>query len=138
MGHFVVFDLHSYNHRRNGTNGSPANPHENPEVNIFIGTMDRSKWGHLVDGLITDLCDFNFNNRHFDVRENIRFKGDQLSRWIHQTFPQSACSISFECKNNFMEEWSGKPNQQKLEKIRLALRSTIRGVLEELKKLITI
>ncbi len=137
FGHFVVFDLHSYNHRREGPNGLPANADENPEVNIGTGTIDRSKWGHLVDRFITDLHDFNFINRHLDVRENIKFKGGQFSRWIHQTFPDSACSISVEFKKFFMDEWTGKPDQQQLEEIRLALQSTIPGVLEELKKLKT-
>ena len=134
FGHFVVFDLHSYNHKRNGPNGIPANADENPEVNIGTGTINRSKWGSLVDGLITDLHDFNYNGRHLDVRENIKFKGGQFSRWIHQTFPDSACSISVEFKKFFMDEWTGKPDQQQMEEIRFALQSTIPGVLTELKK----
>lgn len=135
FGHFVVFDLHSYNHRREGPNGSPANPDENPEVNIGTGTMDRTKWAPLVDRFITDLRGFNFNNRHLDVRENVKFKGGQFSRWIHQAFPESACSISVEFKKFFMNEWSGKPDFQQLENILASLQSTIPGVIEELKKI---
>ena len=33
-GAFVVFDLHSYNHRRDGPDASPQDPAENPEVNL--------------------------------------------------------------------------------------------------------
>ncbi len=135
FGHFVVFDLHSYNHRRNGPDGLPAETEENPEVNIGTGTMNRSKWGGLVDRFITDLHDFNFKNRHLDVRENIKFKGGQFSRWIHQTFPDSACSISVEFKKFFMDEWTGKPDPRQLEEIKIALQSTIPGVLAELRKL---
>lgn len=137
FGYFVIFDLHSYNHRRDGADGLPADTEANPEVNIGTGTMDRSKWGSLLDRFITDLHDFNFNNRHLDVRENVKFKGGQFSRWIHQTFPNSACSISVEFKKFFMDEWSGKPDQQQLETIKLALQSTIPGVLAELQKLQT-
>ena len=39
FGNFAVYDLHSYNHRRDGANGAPANADENPEVNI--GTANR-------------------------------------------------------------------------------------------------
>ena len=31
FGRFVVFDLHSYNHRRQGPAGPPADPEQNPE-----------------------------------------------------------------------------------------------------------
>ncbi len=135
FGHFVIYDLHSYNHMRGGPDMSPDDPLANPEVNIGTGTMDRSKWAHLIDRFISDLSNFNYNNRKLDVRENIKFKGGQFSKWIHQTFPDSACSISIEFKKFFMDEWTGKPDLQQLKEIGLALRSTIPGVLEELKKL---
>ncbi|MCW8962595.1 MAG: N-formylglutamate amidohydrolase, partial [Gammaproteobacteria bacterium] len=40
-GLFVAFDLHSYNHKREGPDGPEADPLENPEVNVGTGTMDR-------------------------------------------------------------------------------------------------
>jgi hypothetical protein len=135
FGHFVVFDLHSYCYRRNGPDREAADPEENPEVNIGTGTMERAKWAALVDRFIGDLHGFDFNGRKLDVRENIKFKGGQFSRWIHQTFPGSACSLSIEFKKFFMDEWTGIPDVQQLDKIRLALQSTIPGVLEELKKI---
>ena len=134
--HFVVFDIHSYCHRRNGPDGEAADVKTNPEVNIGTGTiMDRTKWAQLIDRFIADLHNFDYNGRKLDVRENVKFKGGQFPKWIHQTFPDSACSISVEFKKFFMDEWSGKPDILQLEKIRLALHSTIPGVLEELEKL---
>jgi N-formylglutamate amidohydrolase len=135
FGHFVVFDLHSYNHRREGPDGKAADPLANPEVNIGTGTMERAKWASLIDRFIDDLHAFDFNGKKLDVRENIKFKGGQFSRWIHQTFPDSACSLSIEFKKFFMDEWTGVPDAGQLDKIRLALQSTIPGVLEELKKI---
>ena len=41
FGSVVVFDLHSFNHRRNGPNAPPGDVSENPEINIGTGTMDR-------------------------------------------------------------------------------------------------
>jgi len=135
FGHFVIFDLHSYCYRRKGPDGEAADPEINPEVNIGTGTMERAKWAGLIDRFIGDLHSFDYNGKKLDVRENIKFKGGQFSRWVHQTFPSSACSISVEFKKFFMDEWSGIPDDQQLEKILLALKSTIPGVLEELKKI---
>ena len=86
-GRFVVFDLHSYNHRRDGAQGSPADPALNPEVNIGTGTLDRAIWGALTDRFMADLRAFDYAGRHLDVRENVKFQGGQFSRWVHQTFP---------------------------------------------------
>ena len=71
---FVVFDLHSYNHRRNGPEAPPANPTENPEVNLGTGTMHRERWAPVVDRFLKDLRSFDFLGRNLDVRENVRFK----------------------------------------------------------------
>ena len=133
--YFVVFDLHSYNHKRNGTDGEIANPKENPEVNIGTGTVNKKIWGSLVEKFISDLSAYKYFNRNLDVRENVKFKGAQLSRWTHENFPNSGCSLSIEFKKFFMDEWSGIPDMKQIEEIRLALKSTVPGVLEELEKL---
>ncbi len=135
FGRFVVFDLHTYNYRRDGTNGPIADPQNNPEVNIGTGTMVRERWAPLLDRFIEDLSNHNFLSRKLDVRENIKFRGGNFSRWIHQTFPDSICSIAIEFKKFFMDEWSGKPDPQQLAEIPLALQATVPGVLDELKKL---
>jgi N-formylglutamate deformylase len=36
-GSFVVLDLHTYNHCREGPNGPPADPASKPEVNLGTG-----------------------------------------------------------------------------------------------------
>ncbi|MDX1521599.1 MAG: N-formylglutamate amidohydrolase [Anaerolineae bacterium] len=135
FGRFVVFDLHTYNHRREGPSGPAANPEENPEVNIGTGTMDRERWAPVVERLMTDLRDFDFLGRHLDVRENVKFQGGNFARWIHQTFPETGCALAIEFKKFFMDEWTGQPEIKDLEAIRLALQSTVPGVLEALGKL---
>lgn len=75
FGRFVVFDLHTYNHRREGPHTPPADPEQNPEVNIGTGTMDRQRWAPVVDRFIADLRAFDFLGRRLDVRENVRFRG---------------------------------------------------------------
>jgi hypothetical protein len=132
---FVIFDLHTYNYRREGPERPPADPRTNPEVNIGTGTLDRKLCGHLVDRFMQDLRKYNFLGRHLDVRENVKFEGRQLARWIHSKFPDSACVISIEFKKFFMDEWTGEADEEQLNTIRDALHSTIPGILEELNAL---
>ncbi len=132
FGKFVVFDLHTYNHRRDGRDGPVANETENPQVNIGTGTMDRSRWGNIVDRFIGDLRAYDFPGGALDVRENVKFRGGQFSRWVHETFPESGCSIAIEFKKFFMDEWTGDANPVLVRAIGDALRSTVPGVLTEL------
>lgn len=135
FGTFVVYDLHSYNHRRDGQDGPPAAPDENPEVNIGSKTLNDPKFRPLIERFMADLRAFDFGGRPLDVRENVKFGGGQFSQWIHDEFPDSACSIAIEWKKFWMDEWSGEADDAQRELIRLALVSTFDGVREELGKL---
>jgi len=132
FGHLVVYDLHSYNHRRLGPDAEPDDPASNPEVNVGTGTMDRRRWGPIVDRFLTDLRGFDFLGRRLDVRENVKFFGGQFARWIHGRFPSSVCVLSIEFKKFFMDEWSGELAAVQSDAIVQAIASTIDGVLEEL------
>ena len=132
FGQFVVFDLHSYNHLRDGPDGPPADPALNPEVNVGTGTMDRERWASIVDRFMTDLRTFDFLGRPLDVRENVKFKGGQFSRWIHETFPETGCAMAIEFKKFFMNEWTGELYHEQFDAIKDALQSTVPGVLEAL------
>jgi N-formylglutamate deformylase len=132
-GRFIVLDLHSYNHRRGGPDGEPADPETNPQVNIGTGTMNRARWAPVVDRFINDLRSVEFPGGALDVRENIKFKGGQFSRWIHENYPESGCSLAVEFKKFFMDEWTGTPNRKMIETIGEALRATVPGLLEELR-----
>ncbi|HMR63662.1 MAG TPA: N-formylglutamate amidohydrolase [Anaerolineae bacterium] len=134
-GRLVVLDLHSYNHRRAGPDQPAADPAQNPEVNIGTGTMDRPAWAPLIERFMADLRDFDFRGRRLDVRENVKFFGGQVPRWVHQTFPASVCVLAIEVKKFFMDEWTGQPDESQLGSIRLALQATIPGLLEELQRL---
>ena len=133
---FVVLDLHTYNHRRAGACAPAAETKGNPEVNIGTGTMsDRQPWAAMIDRLIRDLHDFDYDGGHLDVRENVKFFGGNFARWAHEKFPGNACVLSVEFKKFFMDEWSGKPDEDQLGLIHRALESTIPGIMEELGKL---
>ena len=135
FGFLLVLDLHSYNHRRGGPNAPVTDPQANPEVNIGTGTMPRSRWAPLADRFMQDLAQFDFLGKHLDVRENVKFRGGQFSRWIHEQFPDSACALAVEFKKFFMDEWTGEPDFVQVEAIQQALLSTIPGILEELDRL---
>ena len=133
-GRFVIFDLHSYNHYREGIVGPPADPEKNPDVNVGTGTMERERWTPLVERFIRDLRSFDFPGRPLDVRENVRFRGGNFPGWVHRNFPETGCALAIEVKKFFMNEWTGEPDREKLEMIYHALKSTVPGVLEELSR----
>lgn len=126
---FVVFDLHSYNHKREGSDGPAADPETNPQVNIGTGSMNREMWGPVVDTLIETLGKYPFPGGALDVRENVKFKGRELARFVHTNFPQSGCAVAIEFKKFFMDEWTGKPDRALVDEIRKALESTVEPVL---------
>ncbi len=134
FGRFVVFDLHTYNHRREGLEALPADPDYNPEINLGTGSLNRELWGCVVERFVNDLRSFDFLGRQLDVRENNRFTGGHFSRWTHQMFPEPACVLAIEVKKFFMNEWSNEADSIQLEAIHLALQSTVLGVLEVLKQ----
>jgi len=135
-GRFVVFDLHTYNHRREGPDGPVADPALNPQINVGTGTLtDRSRWAPVIDRFITDLGAFDFPGGRLDVRENIKFRGGNHGAWTHATFPKSACVLSVEVKKFFMDEWTGEPDPALHAAVGRALASAVPGVLEELERL---
>ncbi|MBC2712400.1 MAG: N-formylglutamate amidohydrolase [Desulfosarcina sp.] len=131
-GRFVVFDLHSYNHRRKGPESQPEDAKRNPEVNLGTGTMNRELWAAVVARFMNDLRKFDFGGRRLDVRENVKFRGGQLSRWVDENYPETGCSLSIEFKKFFMDEWTGQLYPEEHQRIKDALKSTVIGVLEEL------
>jgi len=134
-GRFVVLDLHTYNHLRDGPDGPPASPDANPQVNVGTGTMlDRDRWAPLIDRFISDLSSYALPGGRLDVRENVKFFGGNCARWAHSSFPESACVLSIELKKIFMNEWTGIADPAQLNAIRCALESTVPGLLEEISK----
>ena len=134
-GRVVVLDLHTYNHRRQGPDGPPADSRENPDINLGTGTMDRKRWAPVVDRFIVELRNYEFLGRHLDVRENVKFRGGNFPAWIHRHFPESVCVLAVEVKKFFMDEWTGKPDEIQKAAVLKALKSTVWGIHEELLRL---
>ncbi len=132
-GKFLVLDLHSYNHRRDGPAGPPADPALNPQVNIGTGRMpDRGRWAPLIDRFSDRLATFDFPGGALDVRENVKFEGGAFAVWTNQRFPQSACLLSIEVKKFFMNEWTGVADPVLLAAIGAALQWAVDAAVEEL------
>ena len=134
-GHFVIFDLHSYNHRRQGPDGPAAEPSTNPQVNIGTGTLNRDQWAPVVDTFIETLRCFEFPGGRLDVRENVKFRGGRWPQWVHESFPDTGVAIAVEFKKFFMDEWTGTPNRKYSEAIGHVLQTTVPAVLDALERL---
>lgn len=128
----VVLDLHSYNHRRQGPDSPPEDPLGNPEVNVGTGTMDRQRYAPLVERFCSELLRWPYLDRRLDVRENVRFQGGELPRWVHQTFPRQACALAIEVKKFFMDEWTGRADRRQVAEVGAALKSAAGGLIEVL------
>lgn len=122
-GRFVVLDIHSYNHRRAGAGGPVTDAAEAPVINLGTESVDRARWGGLVDGFCRDVA-----ARGIDIRENVAFRGGHLVRWVHRTFPETGCGLAIELKKMFMDEWSGALEASRLDELRAAIASAVPGL----------
>jgi N-formylglutamate deformylase len=129
-GYIIVLDIHSYNYRREGE-GKESDPEINPDINIGTGTMshmNRELWTPVIDTFISQLKKYNYLGKNLDVRENIKFQGGYLAKWIHSRYPGRSCVLSIEFKKFFMDEWSGAVDIAQLKELRKLLNSTIPGI----------
>ena len=132
-GRFVLLDLHTYNHRRAGPGQPPADPAANPDVNIGTESVDRRRWGGLVDRFIRDLAGQEVGGRPLDVRENVRFGGAHLVQWVNASFPGAACALAVEVKKRFMDEHTGRLDEQAWKEIHRALETAAAGSRQEVR-----
>lgn len=131
-GRVVVFDLHSYNHIREGHGGAAGDPAANPEINLGTGSLDRDRWAPIVESCLAEIHRFDYFGRRLDVRENVKFLGGNLPGWIHQNFPNTVCALAIEVKKFFMNEWSGELDSPQHAAIASALAGAAEAVRDEL------
>lgn len=55
-GPYAVFDVHSFNHRRDGADAGPAPQEQNPDVNVGTGSLDREPWIPVVDAFMDSMA----------------------------------------------------------------------------------
>lgn len=125
-GRFVLLDMHSYNHRRNGPDGPATDEADAPDINIGTFSMDRERWAPVVEAFMTCLAAQPFPGRRLDVRENVAFEGrGEQTRFVHAHFPESGCAIAVEFKKIFMDEWTGTPDPAAIAALRAAIRASL-------------
>jgi N-formylglutamate amidohydrolase len=130
-GPFVVYDVHSYNHRRDGADGPAADPGGNPEVNLGTGTVDEV-FRPVVAAFARSLGEQRVRGRALDVRENVKFEGRALAWWVHERYAGVGVCLALEFKKTFMDEWTGEASDDHLAELQRALTATHRPVLEAL------
>ena len=122
---FLVLDVHSYNHRREGPDREPTAQEKAPDINIGTFSMPREEWAWLVDPLMEAMAGFDFNGRRLDVRENVAFQGKgEQTRFVHSRYPGRGCAIAPEFKKFYMDEWSGNPDPREIAAMRAFIRHT--------------
>lgn len=132
-GPFVVYDVHSYNHRRDGEDDPGADVADNPEVNLGTGTVDEH-WRPVVEAFTHSLEAQEVAGHRLDVRENVKFEGRALAWFVHERYPDTGVCLALEFKKTFMDEWTGVPDEAHLDALREALAATHAPVLAALRE----
>jgi N-formylglutamate amidohydrolase len=130
FGRFVVYDIHSYNHRRDGADSAPADPAANPDINLGTGSMDRDRWAPVLDRFVATLRGVQIDGRPLDVRENVRFRGGHLAAWVHERFASAGCALAIEVKKYYMDEHTGEVDPAVVGEVGAALAATTGPVSE--------
>ena len=107
-----VLDLHSYNHRRGGADALPDPQFQNPDLILGRSNMPQERYCDVAK-LRQRLDGQTLGDIALDCREDVKFPGGNLSRYLHNKYEGKLISISIEFKKIFMDEWSGEVDEQK-------------------------
>lgn len=134
-GFVIVFDFHSYNHRREGPDKPAAKQEDNPDIDILTTNIALDKWQPVLNRLIKVLQDYPYPDGPLDVREEVRFEGKKshFMQWLLERFGGKAFVPSIEFKKIFMDEWTGELYQDKLDHLKKAMLQTVPALLQEVK-----
>lgn len=112
-GYFVIYDIHSYNAKRLSSS-DVLNEIENPQINLGTGPV-HSKWFNLVHTWMDYISGQQLYEQAIDIRENIKFRGGYLSQLINERFGEFGCVLSIEFRKDFMDEWTGIPDNSRIQ-----------------------
>ncbi len=132
-GHVLVLDLHSYNHRRGGPDGPVDDPELNPEINLGTESIHRA-WSPVVRSFSQTMSELPFYDDVLDVRENVKFKGGNLPRWINDRYGDRGFAIAVEAKKIYMDEWTGTNDEGITARIGRILESAAESARESLSR----
>ncbi len=121
FGRILLLDIHSYNHRRHGTEAAAA-PAENPDIDLGATTMNHDIYGDLLACFAEELRSVPVCGKTPQVGVNIRWEdGGNFPEWLHSIYGDDACVITLEYKKSFMDEWTGQANILALQHLREGL-----------------
>ncbi len=125
-GIFILLDVHSYNHRREGPTAAATPSLRAPDINIGTFSMPPKRWDHVLDALTDSLRRFDYRGRKLSVGIDVAFQGrGALTRFVHDSFPQTGCALAFEVKKFFMDEWTGVPYRADIEALQRMIASLL-------------
>ena len=127
FGGFVLYDIHSYNHRRAGPQGPPDPDLDSPTINLGTGSLPL-RWTPVAEEFVEAMRRFDLGGEALDVRENVRFQGGYLSRWVHENYGSTSCALAIEFKKVFMDEWTGELDAERLDRLGDALTASVEPV----------
>ncbi len=118
----LLLDVHSYNHRRDGADGSVAPQVDNPDIDLGITTADPARFSAVVDTFRQALGQVPAQGRKLDIRDNVRFvDGGNFPEWVSADYGDRVCTITLEYKKFFMDEWTGQAGILMLNDLRRGL-----------------
>ncbi len=132
-GHFLILDVHSYNHRRENP-FTQALTETHPEINL--GTAyNKDKWQPLCERYNQFLSGSKILGRQPDVRQNIIFKGGAFAQWVAEHFGDDGAVLSIEFKKTFMDEWTGIADIPHVNDLKKLLGSSVSFLQKEIEKM---
>lgn len=122
-GGFVLYDVHSFNHRRGGPDADPEPQLENPDLNLGTGSLP-DIWRPVASAFLDEV-----RSHDLDARENVKFRGRQIAQWTHENYGPVACCLAIEFKKTFMDEWTGEMDEVAVDRLAAVLDSTVDPVI---------
>lgn len=123
-GGFVLYDVHSYNHRRGGPEAEPDDPAANPVVNLGTGTLP-GRWRPVADAFLDSMSHSNVAGEMLDARENVKFQGRYVARFVHDNFADVGCALAIDFKKIFVDEWSDSLDEIRVGELGAALAKSV-------------
>ena len=132
----VVFDLHSYNHRRDGADAPAAPTQDNPDIDIGATTLDKGVYGKLLTAVADELRNTSIDGQKLVVDENVRYPdGGNFPEWLCEIYGKRACVITLEYKKIFMDEWTGTLDIGAAQELRSGMMAAMQAARRELARI---
>ena len=90
--------------------------------------LDDDRWAAQTADFIDRLRRHKVDGEPLDVRENVRFKGGHLTRWVNDRYAGKGFALALEFKKVFMDEWTGDVSATHIGALASALEEATRSM----------